>query len=202
MKKVYITLFMAVMAISAVAQNRPVQDKGFMGANSAKLAPKLMAQHQLTAQQQESITKLRFELKAELLQINNQLTEKRAQLKSLQQVDKPSNKAINSKIDEITDLQNNKMKMIAQNQIKVRENLTAEQRLQYDLRINNRKRGSKRGAMNQRGAMDHRGTMNHKGDMDHNGAINSRESMNYKGMNIKRGAEHNKEGKIIKEELD
>jgi len=187
MKKVYITLFMAVMAISAVAQNRPVQDKGFMGANSAKLAPKLMAQHQLTAQQQESIAKLKFELKTELLQINNQLTEKKVQLKSLQQVEKPSSKAINSKIDEITDLQNKKMKVIAQNQIKVRENLTAEQRLLYDLRMTKGKRGGNRGAMNQRGNMHQRGNMNQRDNM------HQRENMH------QRGNMNQREEKIIKE---
>lgn len=175
MKKVYITLIMAVIAVSAVAQNRPVQERGFMGANPANLAP------QFTAEQQESIYKLKLELKAELLQIDNQFAEKKAQLKSLQQVEKPNMRAINSKIDEISDLQNKKMKLVAQNQVKVRELLTAEQRLQYDLRMNSGRRGGNRGTMNSRGSMNYKGSMNNRG------AVNNRGNFNRGNVNYQRG---------------
>lgn len=183
MKKVYITLLMAIMAVSAVAQNRSVQDRGFMGANPAKLAPLLMAKQQFTVEQQEAIHALKLELKKEFLQLNNQLAEKKTQLKSLQQVEKPNLKAINSKIDEITDLQNKKMKMTAQNQIKIRELLTAEQRLAYDLRMNSSRKAHKMGSMNnragmhQRGAMSNRAGMNQRGNMNQRGAMPNRAGM-------------------------
>lgn len=128
MKKFYVTLAMAIFAISLSAQNMPVRDKGFMGANPAKLQP------QLTAEQQESIKNLRLELRKEMIQIDNQLAEKRAQLKTLEQVEKPDMKAINSKIDEITALQNKKMKASAANKAKVRSLLTDEQRVAFDSR--------------------------------------------------------------------
>lgn len=128
MKKVYITLIMLVIAVAGVAQQRQIQGRGYMGANPKALEPVL------TAEQSEAIVSLRNELKKDLLQINNQLAEKRAQLKTLQQTEKPNLKAIDSKIDEITDLQNKKMKLVARTEAKIRENLTEEQRLQYDLR--------------------------------------------------------------------
>jgi len=171
MKKVYITLIMAIIAVSAVAQNRPLQERGFMGANPAQLVP------QLTVEQQESINILQLELRKELLQINNQLAEKRIQLISLQQVEKPSTKSINSKIDEITTIYNKKMKMIAQNRIKVRELLTEEQRVQFDLRMGSGRRGSNRGNLNY-----HIGTMNNRENPNFNrGTMNNRGVSNFRG---------------------
>ena len=53
MKKVYITLFLLAFAFSANAQNMQVRERGFMGANPAKLEP------QLKPEQQEAIKALR-----------------------------------------------------------------------------------------------------------------------------------------------
>lgn len=166
MKKVYITLIMTFVAISSIAQNRSLQERGFMGANPAMLEP------QITVEQQEAISKLRFELNKELLPINNELAEKRVQLRSLKQEEKPKMKAVNSKIDEITDLHNKKMKLVANFHVEVRKHLTEEQRLAYDLRMSCGRRGSKRGSMNYRGEMNSRRTMNSRGNR------NPRESMN------------------------
>lgn len=179
MKKVYITLIMAFIAISAIAQNRPHQERGFMGANPAILEP------QMSVEQQEAISKLKFELKKELLSVNNQIAEKEIQLRSLQQVEKPKMKDINSKIDEITNLQNKKMKIVANHRVEVRKHLTEEQRLAYDLRMNSRRKGVKRGVKNFKGArnngrgdMDRRGDMSRRGDMNHKGVRNSKEGLN------------------------
>lgn len=128
MKKVYIILIMAFLAVSLSAQNRPVQDRGYMGANPARLAPKF------TTEQSEAIAALRNDLQKEVLQINNKLAELRAQLRTLEQVEKPDMRAVNSKIDEITSLQNKRMKVLAANRAKVRSLLTDEQRLEYDMR--------------------------------------------------------------------
>ena len=140
MKKVYIFLIMAFFAVSLSAQNRPVQDRGYMGANPARVAPTL------TAEQSEAISALRGELQKELIMINNQLAELRAQLRTLEQVDKPNMRAVNSKIDEITSLQNKRMKVMSANRAKVRELLTDEQRVEYDLKRSgaNYRRGAQR----------------------------------------------------------
>ncbi|PKP06761.1 MAG: hypothetical protein CVU10_04170 [Bacteroidetes bacterium HGW-Bacteroidetes-5] len=153
MKKFYITLIMAISVLSLTAQNHQVQNRGFMGANPANLEPKF------TQEQRESIKALRFELEKEMVQVQNQLGEKKAQLKTLQQVDKPDMKAINSKIDEITSLQNKMMKAKAANTAKIRSLLTDEQRLMFDKRGAHAKRpmigrrGTPQGVAMQRGAM-------------------------------------------------
>lgn len=137
MKKFYITLFMAFTALSLMAQNNPVAPKGFMGANPANLAPKF------TEEQKTAMKSLRFEIEKEMLQIHNQLGEKKAQLRTLQQVDKPDMKSINSKIDEITALQNKAMKLKAANHAKVRALLTDEQRLEFDKRMGQKREGKR-----------------------------------------------------------
>lgn len=134
MKKIYLTLVIALMAVGVSAQNIQVQGRGFMGADPCMLEPKL------TNEQQESIKRFRTELQKELLQINNLLNEKRAQLRTLEQTDKPDTKAINSKIDEITNLQNKKMKAVSANRAKIRSILSEEQRLEFDLRMKNRQK--------------------------------------------------------------
>ncbi len=141
MKKVYITLFLLAFAFSANAQNMQVRERGFMGANPAKLEP------QLKPEQQEAIKALRLELRKEMIQLENQLAEKRAQLKTLEQVDKPDMKAINSKIDEISALQNKRMKASAANRAKVRSLLTDEQRVMFDSRAGKMQKRNFRGNM-------------------------------------------------------
>ncbi len=129
---------MAFTALSLMAQNNPAAPKGFMGANPANLAPKF------TEEQKTAMKSLRFEIEKEMLQIHNQLGEKKAQLKTLQQVDKPDMKSINSKIDEITALQNKAMKLKAANHAKVRALLTDEQRLEFDKRMGQKREGNNR----------------------------------------------------------
>lgn len=153
MKKIYITLIMVISVLSLTAQNHPEQHRGFMGANPANLEPKF------TQEQMASIKALRFELEKEMVQVRNLIGEKRAQLKTLQQVDKPDMKAINSKIDEITSLQNKMMKAKAANTAKIRSLLSDEQRLMFDKRGAKAKhpmmgrRGAPQGIAMQRGSM-------------------------------------------------
>ena len=82
-----------------------------------------------------------------MIQLENQLAEKRAQLKTLEQVDKPDMKAINSKIDEISALQNKRMKASAANRAKVRSLLTDEQRVMFDSRAGKMQKRNFRGNM-------------------------------------------------------
>ncbi len=167
MKKFYITLFMAFAALSLMAQNNPAAPKGFMGANHANLAPKF------TEEQKTAMKSLRFEIEKEMLQIHNQLGEKKAQLKTLQQVDKPDMKSINSKIDEITALQNKAMKLKAANHAKLRALLTEEQRLEFDKRMH-KQRGNRPGFA----APDAQAMVMHM-----------RNGQGFRGMNIQPGKE-------------
>ena len=136
MKKIATVLIMTAIAftMSAQGQNMAVkrQAEGYMRAN-----PKVLTTHMvsnLTSEQQEKIESLKLKHQKESLLIANEIREKRAQLRTLEQVDKPNMKAINSKIDEISDLQNKKMKLNAEHKSKVREQLTDQQRVQFDMR--------------------------------------------------------------------
>jgi len=136
MKKVSTLLVMIlfVFTMSAQDQNMSVkrQGQGYMRANPHMVAPKIIPD--LTPEQQKEIESIKIKFQKESLQISNEIREKRAQLRTLEQVDKPNLKAINAKIDEMTNLQNKKLKLIAEHKSKVRSLLTDEQRVQFDLR--------------------------------------------------------------------
>jgi hypothetical protein len=128
-----------VLTVSAQEQNKEVVIKkmGMMKANPAALAPKF------TPEQQKQMAEFRLNMQKEMLQIDNQLNEKKAQLKTLEQVEKPNLKSIYSKIDEISALQNQEMKAMAAHKNSVRSILTEEQRVQFDLRANRPMRTNK-----------------------------------------------------------
>lgn len=135
------------LSVTAQQQNIIVkrQGEGFMRANSECLIPGL------TADQQKQIQDLRLKQQKESLQLSNELFEKRAQLRTLQQVDKPNMKSVNAKIDEISALQNKKMKQSAEHRNNVRNLLTDEQKVQFDLR------GNRGGMMGKAGKMGRAG---------------------------------------------
>jgi len=123
-------LLTIVLTLSAQEQKREIIIKrdGMMKANPAQLAP------QFTPEQQKQMTAFKLTLEKDMIQFDNQLNEKRTQLKTLQQVDKPDMKSIYSKIDEITALQNKKMKAAVTHQNNVRSILTEEQRIKFDMK--------------------------------------------------------------------
>jgi Spy/CpxP family protein refolding chaperone len=152
MKKVSILLTMLTIALtmSAQQQNTPIHKQGMMKAN-----PEMM-KSQLTDDQQKQIADLKLKHQKETLQLNNEINEKTAQLKTLQQIDKPNLKDINSKIDEISALQNKKMKAMAAHRNSVRSLLTEEQRVQFDLRMG---KGGMQGKMGKMDRMEKMGKM-------------------------------------------
>ena len=159
MKKATILLTMLAIALtmSAQQQNTQIHKQGMMKAN-----PEMM-KSQFTPDQQKQIAELKLKHQKETLQINNELNEKTAQLKTLQQIDKPNLKDINSKIDEISALQNKKMKAMAAHRNSVRSLLTEEQRVQFDLRMG---KGEMQGKMGKMGKMERMGKMDKMRKMD------------------------------------
>ncbi|MFA5849468.1 MAG: hypothetical protein WC833_06270 [Bacteroidales bacterium] len=131
MKKLFSMLVMLAFVLTLSAQEQKkeivIKREGMMKANPAHLAP------QFTPEQQKQMAEFKLNLQKEMIQIDNQLNEKRAQLKTLEQVEKPNLKSVYAKIDEITDLQNQKMKVTATHKNKVRSILTDEQRVKFDL---------------------------------------------------------------------
>jgi len=153
MKKITTLLVMMALTLSVTAQQQNIivkrQGEGYMRANPERM------HSNFTEDQQKQMQELRFKLQKENLQISNELNEKRAQLKTLQQVDKPNMKSINAKIDEISALQNKKMKLMAEHRNNVRNLLTDEQKVQFDLNWGKgmHKQGRK---MHKQGVMIHR----------------------------------------------
>jgi Spy/CpxP family protein refolding chaperone len=86
----------------------------------------------LTEQQVQKIEGLCLGTKKEMMGIKNQLAEKQAHLKTLQDVDKPDMTAINKTIDEISLLKADMMKKHAATRQSVRELLTEKQRIVFD----------------------------------------------------------------------
>jgi Spy/CpxP family protein refolding chaperone len=134
MKKVFSLLVIMTMVLGLSAQEQRQMRKaefnrdGFMQANPRMIGP------EFTPEQLKQISEFKFTFQKELVQINNLLDEKKAQLKTLEQVEKPDMKSINAKIDEITNLQNKKMKLSADHKAKVRSVLTEKQRVWMDSR--------------------------------------------------------------------
>ena len=135
------------VTLSAQQQVVAVKGQGMMKANPEMMKP------QFTPDQQQKMDALKLNLQKETLQINNELNEKKAQLKTLQQIEKPNMKDVNSKIDEISALMNKKMKIMASHRNSVRSLLTEEQRVQFDLRMDKGNMQGKMCKMNKMGKM-------------------------------------------------
>lgn len=128
MKKLSILTLALIFAISLQAQQFTPRGPGYGMANPANTALKL------TEDQNSAIQALRTEKLAEITKLNNLQRELKAQLITLKQTDKPDVKAINAKIDQLTELQNKRLKLNAQHEMKVRALLTDEQKVEWDAR--------------------------------------------------------------------
>lgn len=87
----------------------------------------------LSPEQKKKIKDIRLKEKKQLIQINNQLSEKKMHLITLQTAEKPDMKAINKTIDELTALIGSKMKIKSNSTQQIREMLTEEQRVEFDM---------------------------------------------------------------------
>ena len=140
MKKVSLLLLtVLIITTTVVAQNvqreRQLKDfdkRGYMGADPQKLEPVLRPD------QKEAIEQLRLDLRKEMNLINLQIKEKRVQLQILEREDKPNLKKIDSKIDEITQLTNKRMKLAAKHRVDVRSILDDKQKAMFDSRMHRR----------------------------------------------------------------
>jgi len=177
MKKLFSMLVMLTIVLTLSAQEQKkeivIKREGMMKANPAHLAP------QFTPEQQKQMAEFKLSLQKEMIQIDNQLNEKKAQLKTLEQVEKPNMKSVYAKIDEITNLQNQKMKVMATHKNKVRSILTEEQRVKFDL-------------MQAKGMMHKRGNM-----MMHKGGDNEMQQQGRMMLMSKQRQMMDKEGQML-----
>ena len=124
-----------------------------------------MGRMNLTEQQTDQIHTLKTEAEAEMLPLETKLKTKQAELKELMVAEKPSQRAINSKIDEIGNLQTTIQKKRIGHRLEVRSLLTDEQKVWFD-RMDGAKRGRRgfrdRHFSRRHGARGDRGRM-HRG---------------------------------------
>jgi len=119
---------------------RPVLNENIKRGDMLRLGSAL-AEHQvlgcvvsdLTSEQLSAIKELVLAKDKQMIQIKNRLNEKKAQLITLESSDKPDLKSINKTIDEIGALIVSRIKAEAECKQKIRNILTEEQRVEFDL---------------------------------------------------------------------
>ncbi len=98
----------------------------------------------LTDDQKQKVEKLNLTQQKEMLQLRNQIAEKKAHLKTLEIADNGDMNAINKTIEEMGSIKIDMMKKKASHKQEIRKILNDEQRLQFDLRHNNENKKGKK----------------------------------------------------------
>ena len=125
-------LLLAGLAIApALAQNRPEARPGYGRWSEGRPAWAIPG---LTEDQEASIRQIHVDLQKQILQVNNQIREKEAQLRTQMTQDKPNQGQIDRLVEEIGALKTTVAKARTAAHMKVRALLSEEQRLQFDQR--------------------------------------------------------------------
>ena len=99
----------------------------------------------LTDEQEKQIARLKLDYKKKAMPLKGRIQQAKVELALLITTDKPNQNDINKKIDEITKLKAEKMRLKAAHKIEVRKVLNEEQRVQFDLRQLKKASGGKDG---------------------------------------------------------
>ena len=106
----------------------------------------------LTDEQNTKISKLKLDYKKEKYPLKAKMKQAKIELALLMTSDKPSQKAINKKIDQLVKLKKEKLLLKANHQIAVRKILNDEQRVKFDMKILKKAyHGNKRGGYSPHG---------------------------------------------------
>jgi Spy/CpxP family protein refolding chaperone len=89
----------------------------------------------LTEAQQQQLSKIKLDYKKKVLPIKAKIKQAKIDLALLITTDKPDQKAIDKKIDEISKLKAEKMRAKAQKRVAVRKILDDKQRVMFDLHV-------------------------------------------------------------------
>lgn len=154
MKKVTLLVAVAIMIIgtSTYAQRGRNFDNKGQGFNKAEMCERIP---DLTDDQKTKIEALRLEQMKEMTTHRNQMDELKAKKRTLMTSDNADMKEINSVIDQMTSLQNKRMKASAKHRQEVRSLLTEEQKVYFDTMPRHRRghgKGMKQGRGNMQGS--------------------------------------------------
>ena len=137
MKKIIPLMLIAFIMIAGQIVNAQTPDEG-AGAKAScckkgdKSEKCMQGIPDLTDQQKQKIDDLCLSTKKEMTGLKNQMGEKQAHLKTLQDADKADMAAINKTIDEISALKADMMKKHEATRQAIRELLTEKQRIAFD----------------------------------------------------------------------
>lgn len=133
LKSMVLVLLLTGFAVQAQAQRRGNNDgpkREWAEARRGE-APEMRLPN-LTDQQKEQIKAIMLKGRKETLPLQNALREKQAELHTLRTAENYNERAVKSKIDEITELQHSLMLLREQHRQEIREVLTEEQRIIFD----------------------------------------------------------------------
>lgn len=100
----------------------------------------------LTDEQRKEIDKLRLAYKKEKYLLKSKTKQAKVEFALLITEDSPDQSAINKKIDQLTKLKGDKLRLKAEHKIQVRKVLTPEQRVKFDMAVLNKAyKGKKKG---------------------------------------------------------
>ncbi len=99
----------------------------------------------LSDDQQKQYAKIKLDFKKKVLPIKAKIKQAKIEKALLMTTDKPDQKAINKKIDEILKLKGQKMRLKTEYKLNVRKILNEEQRVQFDLYLLKKASHGKRG---------------------------------------------------------
>lgn len=133
------TLFLSILVVNAQPQRQGRANDGRCprGIPKGLLLEKHVDHMQevlnLSDEQKTQLEKLRLEHQKQMLPLRNELKEKEARLETLQTADKADMKAINAVIDEIGQIKTKMAKARAAHHQDIRNLLTEEQRIKFDM---------------------------------------------------------------------
>lgn len=125
-------MFLLVAANSMAQRNRNFKERGMGMFDRPGFTQQCQMIPDLTEEQQEQIKDLRVGQMKQMIQYRNNLTEKRASLRTLQTQDNPDMEAINNTIEEMGQIRTEMQKARAEHHQEIREILTDEQRAFFD----------------------------------------------------------------------
>lgn len=125
------TLLAVLAAVPSMAQNRPDARPGYGRWSDERPVWSIPG---LTEDQETNIRQIHLDFQKQILQVNNQIREKEAQLRTQMTQDKPNQGQIDRLVEEIGTLRTAVIKARTAAHMKVRALLTEEQRIQFDQR--------------------------------------------------------------------
>lgn len=148
---ILIVAFITMSAATGLAQRgQGMMGKGMPGERMQRAQQCTQMIPDLTEQQQEQIQELRVDQIKQMTSFRNELSEKRARLRTLETQDDPDMSAINSVIEEMGNIRTDLHKARAEHRQEIRELLNEEQRTFFDSRMMQRsgKGAGRRGGYN------------------------------------------------------